>query len=262
MKLLLGSVLLCFLVYIFFESTKPLSDTLFAAIVAVFPTKKYTPETTETRNSVSLLAIEHQIMIGNIIATKPLFSVNGYLFPLVSTIYTTKPAFSIRYKAIYLSIIHRSRSDTLASKIATLHLKIAPIICVVSGEPHSAYPNTMLEFWLLTEARLDMMAHYYSQSTPSKYTNMYPRTMGWDKGFLSSLGEDQATTDGRYQLSTADRIAIKRRKFARFIGMRGCEIPGWGTQAHIRALEYRVVRSLQEEERSAIARSGFEGVEV
>jgi hypothetical protein len=65
-------------------------DALFAAIVAVFPTKKYTPEITETRNSVSLLAIEHQRSVGNIIAAKPLFSVNGYLFPLVSAIYTTK----------------------------------------------------------------------------------------------------------------------------------------------------------------------------
>ena len=144
-----------------------------------------------------------------------------------------------------------NRNPALASKIATLRLKIAPIICMVSGEPHPAYPNTMLEFWLLTEAQLDMMAHYYSQSTPSKYTYMYPRTMGWDKGFLSGSREDQATADGRYQLSTAGRIAIKRRKFARFIGMRGCETPAWETQAHIRVLEYRVVRSLQEEERSA-----------
>ena len=80
---------------------------------------------------------------------------------------------------------------------------------------------------------------------------MYPRTMGWDKDFLSAPREDQATTDGRYQLSTADRIAIKRRKFARFIGIRGCETPEWETRAHIRTLEYRVVISLHEEERSA-----------
>ncbi|OCL01804.1 hypothetical protein AOQ84DRAFT_204011 [Glonium stellatum] len=141
-----------------------------------------------------------------------------------------------------------NRNLALASKIATLRLKIAPIICVTSGVPHPAFPNTMLAFWLLTEAQLDTMARYYSQSTPSKYTFMYPRTMGWDKAFLAVSRKDQAADDDRHVLSAADRIAIKRRKFAKFIGMRGCETPEWETQAHIRILERRIIRSLEEEE--------------
>jgi hypothetical protein len=76
---------------------------LFAAIVAVFPTKKYTPEITEARNSVSLLAIEHQRTVRNIIAAKPLFSVNGYLFPLVSAIYTTESQRSQSVTELFIS---------------------------------------------------------------------------------------------------------------------------------------------------------------
>ena len=86
-----------------FGSTTSLSDALFAAIVAVFPTMKYIPETTETRNSVSLLAIEHQRTVGNIIATKPLFSVNGYLFPLVSAIYITNSQRSQSVTELFIS---------------------------------------------------------------------------------------------------------------------------------------------------------------
>ena len=87
----------------FFRSTNSLSDALFAAIVAVFPTKEYTPEITETRNSISLLAIEHQRTAGNIIAAKPLFSVNGYLFPLVSAIYTTESQRSQSVTELFIS---------------------------------------------------------------------------------------------------------------------------------------------------------------
>lgn len=94
------------------------------------------------------------------------------------------------------------------------------------------------------------MAHFYSQSTPDKFTNMYPRVMGWDTEFLSAPRPSQMN-DGQFRLSTEDRITIKRRKFAKFIGMRGCETPSWEIQAHIRALEGHITRSVQEEEKSS-----------
>jgi hypothetical protein len=110
-----------------------------------------------------------------------------------------------------------NRNSALESKIKTLHLKNDPIVCVISSKPHPAHPNTMLEFCLLTEAQLDSMAHYYSQSVPSGYTNIYSRTMSWDRGFLSVSREDQAANDGRHRLSATDRILLKQRKFAKFI---------------------------------------------
>ncbi|KAF2498417.1 hypothetical protein BU16DRAFT_615460 [Lophium mytilinum] len=144
-----------------------------------------------------------------------------------------------------------ARSPALASKIATMRLKICPIVSVMCGQASEHFPGTMLEFWLLTEAQLDGMAHFYSQSTPDEFTNLYPRPMKWDKDFLSTATpKAMSSREKRYRLNIQDRMAIKRRKFAKFIGMRGCETPGWEVRAHLRALESRIMRIVEEEERT------------
>jgi hypothetical protein len=79
-----------------------------------------------------------------------------------------------------------NRSPALAEKIATMRLKICPIVSLIWGQPPDHFPGTMLQLWLLTEAQLDSMAHFYSQSTPDEFTSLYPRAMKWDKYFLSA----------------------------------------------------------------------------
>ncbi|TKA83756.1 hypothetical protein B0A55_00064 [Friedmanniomyces simplex] len=77
------------------------------------------------------------------------------------------------------------RNSTLANKIATLQLTLAPLVPLPSGPPHPAFPKTLMAFHLLTEAELDSIAHYYHQSTPGPWSEHYPASMNWDKEFLA-----------------------------------------------------------------------------
>lgn len=77
------------------------------------------------------------------------------------------------------------RNSALAKKIATLQLRLAPLIPLPSGPPHHAFPKTLLAFHLLTEDELDSIAHYYHQSTPGPWSDHYPANMNWDKDFLA-----------------------------------------------------------------------------
>ncbi|KAK5124146.1 hypothetical protein LTR85_001849 [Meristemomyces frigidus] len=77
------------------------------------------------------------------------------------------------------------RNSVLAKKIATLRLKLAPLVPLPSGPPHPSFPKTLMAFHLLSEDELDSIAHYYHQSTPGPWSNHYPANMNWDKEFLA-----------------------------------------------------------------------------
>ena len=141
-------------------------------------------------------------------------------------------------------------NPALEAKIAALRLQLHPLVSVVSGEPHPAFPGTMLQLMLLTERQLDSLAHFYSQSTPDAFTMAYPQPMRWDKRFLAvprSPAPRRANAMAR--LSPAQRLAVKRRLFAKFIGMRGTDTPLWEVHAYVRVLDDHIRHSVQEEER-------------
>lgn len=83
------------------------------------------------------------------------------------------------------------RNSALAKKIATLQLRLAPLVPLPSGPPHPAFPKTLMAFHLLTENELDSIAHYYHQSTPGPWSNHYPAPMNWDKDFLARPTEEE-----------------------------------------------------------------------
>ncbi|KKY16922.1 hypothetical protein UCDDS831_g06655 [Diplodia seriata] len=126
------------------------------------------------------------------------------------------------------------KSPAFARKLAHLRLSIAPIYPLPDGPPHVDFPATMLQFHLLTEAQLDALARYYSQSAPDEWTGQYPAAMGWDADFLA----DPALAD-------ADRVRIKLRKFGRFVGLRGCDTPVDETVARLRLAEARLEREIE-----------------
>lgn len=130
----------------------------------------------------------------------------------------------------------KRKNPGFADKINHLRLRLEPIHPLPWGAPHPSFPKTLLHYHLLTEAELDSMAHFYSQSTPSRFTFSYPVAMGWDKEFL----EDE-------ELTQSERVAIKRRKLGKFIGLRGCETPVQEVARKIKRLERRLEAAVAEE---------------
>jgi hypothetical protein len=113
----------------------------------------------------------------------------------------------------------------------------------------------MLELFLLTEDQLDAMARYYSQSTPSALTHCYPQTMDWDNPFLAK----DESIPAACRLSDHERLKVKMRMFAKFIGLRA-EIPSWEHERQVEILKANVHRSIEEEEeRQLVARKKFYG---
>jgi hypothetical protein len=139
-----------------------------------------------------------------------------------------------------------SRNPELAEKISQMRLTIAPIVHVENGLPAPDFPPMMLNLFLLTEAQLDALAHFYSQSTPDALTHQYPQTMDWSKPFL----EKDTTLPENCRLSELERVKVKMRMFARFIGMQRAETPKWEYERQVEILSNKIARSVGEEERS------------
>lgn len=95
-------------------------------------------------------------------------------------------------------------NPALASKIEQMAIPLKALVSMTNGEPHPAFPHTLLNYWLLTSEQLDELAHFYHQRTPSYWTMRYPCPVYWD--VKASIEE-------------------KRRRIGRFIGLRGCESP-------------------------------------
>lgn len=149
------------------------------------------------------------------------------------------------------------RNPELSLKISQMRLTIAPIVHVVTGVPAPDYPPTMLSLFTLTEAQLDNLAEYYSQSrTPTALTYKYPTTMDWNKPVLQNdptLPEDCKLTD-------IERLKIKMRMFARFIGMRGADTPTWEYERAVEILGKKIGRVVRQEEEEALQNKGYRGL--
>ncbi|KAF1944148.1 hypothetical protein EJ02DRAFT_341634 [Clathrospora elynae] len=141
------------------------------------------------------------------------------------------------------------RNPQLALKITQMRLTIAPIVHVETGRPALEFPQTMLNLFLLTEAQLDALATFYSQAgTPTVLTHQYPQTMNWQQPFLNH----EPTLPENCRLDELERLKIKMRMFARFIGMRGADTPGWEYERQLEILRNKIERSIQEEEEVAM----------
>ncbi|KAJ4989169.1 hypothetical protein SVAN01_05248 [Stagonosporopsis vannaccii] len=150
------------------------------------------------------------------------------------------------------------RNPELALKISQMRLAIHPIIHVLTGQPAPDFPATMLALFTLTEAQLDALAGFYSQSRPLSPSlddglkHAYPQTMDWSRPFLTA----DATLPEDCRLSEMERLKVKMRMFARFIGMRGAETPGWEYERQVEILGKRIQRVVRAEEEK-----GWRGLE-
>ncbi|KIW07923.1 hypothetical protein, variant [Verruconis gallopava] len=148
---------------------------------------------------------------------------------------------TIKHRLLAMASIRKRPNTQLQNKISQMRLKLAPIYPLPSGPPHPAYPKTLLHYWLLTESQLDALAQYYHQISPGNpWRLQYPACMNWDRDFLavphSSMGEEER----RACLSPEERLAIKRRMFGKFIGLRGCETPMIEVEQRVKLLERKL----------------------
>ncbi|OTB08843.1 hypothetical protein M426DRAFT_316868 [Hypoxylon sp. CI-4A] len=97
-----------------------------------------------------------------------------------------------------------AKDAAFREKLQQMALPLAPLVQLTTGEIHPAFPGTLLNFWLLTDAQLEELAHFYHQRTPCRWTSHYPCPITWPSDMP---------------------LEEKRRRIGRFIGLRGCETP-------------------------------------
>ncbi|KAI4674201.1 hypothetical protein J4E85_008625 [Alternaria conjuncta] len=158
------------------------------------------------------------------------------------------PTSSIVQRRIARKMSPWNRNPALANKIAEMRLTIAPIVHVETGIPAPEFPSTMLDLFLLTEAQLDALAAYYSQTHSTDLTNQYPQTMNWQQPFLDASD----TLPENCKLGELERLKIKMRMFARFIGMRGADTPRWEYDRQIEILRNKIQRRITDEEEKVL----------
>lgn len=119
-----------------------------------------------------------------------------------------------------------AKNPELRHKLEQMALNLSPLVQITTGYVHPSFPKTVLHFWLLTDAELEELAHFYHQRTPSVFTDHYPCPIRW---------------------SSELPLEEKRRKLGKFIGLRGCESPILLKTEEEIAEEARMARMAQEE---------------
>ncbi|PYI06183.1 hypothetical protein BO78DRAFT_386997 [Aspergillus sclerotiicarbonarius CBS 121057] len=101
--------------------------------------------------------------------------------------------------------------QTLPQTLHHLQTKLHPLISSTTGHQHPDFPSSLLTYHLLTSTQLDSLArHFHQIHPPVRPTYWYPITIPPWVG---------TSNEGKVDLET------KRRRFGRFIGLRGCESP-------------------------------------
>ncbi|PHH60329.1 hypothetical protein CDD81_1855 [Ophiocordyceps australis] len=103
---------------------------------------------------------------------------------------------------LHMHMLARSR-PSLAHKLQQMALPLSPLVQLTTGAVHPHFPQTVLHFWLLTDAQLESLARFYHQHhcTRGPWSAHYPCPVSW----RSDLPLEE-----------------KRRRMGRFIGLRGC----------------------------------------
>jgi len=110
----------------------------------------------------------------------------------------------------------------LETVIAHLRTTLHPLVSATTGVQHPFFPKTLLSYHLLTSSQLDELARHYHQVTPPVLgTFSYPVTI---PAWVHPRANGKRTRYGSEELMDVD-LKTKRRRFGRFIGLRGCESP-------------------------------------
>ncbi|KAF7176603.1 hypothetical protein CNMCM7691_003095 [Aspergillus felis] len=92
-----------------------------------------------------------------------------------------------------------------------LRTPLCPLVSSTTGLQHPEFPKTLLAYHLLTNRQLDDLArHFHQVWPPVEGTRAYPVSI---PAWIGTQGEKSVD------------LQTKRRRFGRFIGLRGCESP-------------------------------------
>lgn len=104
----------------------------------------------------------------------------------------------------------------IQARITHLSRPLVPLVSVTTGLPHPAFPTSLLQYQLLTHEQLDELVRWYHQTDDAGRERwMYPCPIGAGKVWTGMGEETNAVVD----------LQTKRRRWGRFIGLRGCESP-------------------------------------
>lgn len=120
-----------------------------------------------------------------------------------------------------------AKNPALHRKLGEMAIQLSPLVQLTTGNVHPYFPRRILNFWLLTDAQLEELAHFYHQRTPCRYTTCYPCPVTWRSDMP---------------------LEEKRRKMGKFIGLRGCDSPVvLKTEGQIAAEARKASREREEE---------------
>jgi hypothetical protein len=92
-----------------------------------------------------------------------------------------------------------------------LQQRLKPLVSVTTDKTHPGFPTTLLAYNLLTMEQVDNLArHFHQVWPPLPHSGDYPVPI---RPWLGTPGERDVDLETR------------RRRFGRFIGLRGCESP-------------------------------------
>ena len=114
-----------------------------------------------------------------------------------------------------------------ANAVTHLSTPLVPLISVTTGLPHPHFPRSLLQYHLLTHHQLDSLARWYHQTQPATEESwMYP---AWIPPYTAHAAAHAASTNAVDQPCSEGfeevMLKTKRRRWGRFIGLRGCESP-------------------------------------
>ncbi|KAL2798145.1 hypothetical protein BJX66DRAFT_334486 [Aspergillus keveii] len=120
--------------------------------------------------------------------------------------------------ALYETTANNSRVNKFHPEfeptIARLSRPLHPLVSITTGLTHPFFPKSMLAFNILTSSELNELAiHFHQTYPPTRETFRYPLPVKpWiaTNGLVRDLGLD---------------VEVKRRRFGKFIGLKGCESP-------------------------------------
>ncbi|EXJ54914.1 uncharacterized protein A1O5_12825 [Cladophialophora psammophila CBS 110553] len=123
---------------------------------------------------------------------------------------------------VILSPTSRRNREHYQSSVEHLRAPLVPLISVTTGLPHPEFPTSLLQYHLLTHEQLDSLARWYHQVTPPvEETFQYP---AWIPAWTSLPRNRQQNPNTAADQKNVD-LETKRRRWGRFIGLRGCESP-------------------------------------